>query len=310
MLWIILVLFFQESRGPILLSRKAKALNKWYDELEAAGFYGVVMSNEPENEKDAMSNPQRIRWKVKADEERASLLKMLSISLYRPFKLLFTEPILFFFSLWFTFAWACLYLLFSAIPLIFETTYGFNVAQTGAVFSVVCVASILSTLISIYGEPLSRRYFPEKWQPFLRTPEGRLMFCCVQSALLPIGAFWYGPTSRSDIHWIVPVLGIGCVIMGVYSIYLAVFNYLADIYGVYASSAQAAQSFTRNMVAGAFPIFVNSMFRAMTYTGAGCFIGAVSTLLTIVPWILVFYGPRIRAKSKIARELLETTNPK
>lgn len=93
--------------------------------------------------------------------------------------------------------------------------------------------------------------------------------------------------------------------MGVFSVYLAVFNYLADIYHIYASSALAAQSFCRNMAAGAFPIFVSAMFRTLTYQGAGSLLGGVSLALTAVPWILVFYGPRIRAKSKIARQLLE-----
>jgi hypothetical protein len=228
--------FFKESRGSILLSRKAKSLNKWYDELESAGFYGHVAplgstDSVDRDEKQQNRLPQRIRWKVKSDEERATLAKMISISLYRPFHLLVTEPVVLFFSLWITFAWGVLYLLFSAIPLIFTTRYGFNVAESGAVFAVISVASILSTIISIYQEPLARRYVKdEKRKAFLATPEGRLMFCCVQSSLLPIGCFWFGWTCFSDIHWIVPTIGIGLATMGVYSIYLAVFNYLADCY--------------------------------------------------------------------------------
>jgi len=92
--------------------------------------------------------------------------------------------------------------------------------------------------------------------------------------------------------------------MGIFSIYLAVFNYLADTYGKYASSALAAQSFCRNMLGGAFPLFTKQMFTKMTYQGAGSFLGAVSALLTIVPWMLIFYGPRIRARSKIASEIM------
>jgi hypothetical protein len=40
---------------------------------------------------------------------------------------------------------------------------------------------------------------------------------------------------------------------------LAVFNYLADAYGTYASSALAGQSFLRNMIAAAFPFFTETM---------------------------------------------------
>lgn len=304
-LLLVIVVFFKESRGSILLSRKAIALNKWFVQLEKAGYYGVFMSPEAGEERDTNATAQRVRFKVASDEERAGLLKMIQTSIVRPFTLLFTEPVVFFFSLWATFAWACLYLLFSAIPLIFETRYGFDIAQVGAVFSVITIAAIISTFIAIYGEIAARKMAPEKWRPWLSTPEGRLCFSCVLSAVLPIGSFWYGWTSFSHIHWIVPTLGIGCATMGVFSIYLAVFNYLADIYHIYASSALAAQSFCRNMAAGAFPIFVGTMFRTLTYQGAGSLLGGVSLVLTVVPWILVFYGPRIRAKSKIARQLLE-----
>ena len=93
--------------------------------------------------------------------------------------------------------------------------------------------------------------------------------------------------------------------MGIFSIYLAVFNYLADTYHRYASSALAAQSFCRNIMGGAFPLFTRQMFIAMTYQGAGSFLGGVGALLTIVPWVLVFYGPRIRARSKFASEIMK-----
>lgn len=80
---VIIVLFFKETRGSVLLSRKAKALNKWYDELEDAGHLGMEM---PISEGSEKKGCQRIRWKVKSDEERESLLRIISISLYRPFR--------------------------------------------------------------------------------------------------------------------------------------------------------------------------------------------------------------------------------
>ena len=84
--------------------------------------------------------------------------------------------------------------------------------------------------------------------------EARLYFACVESVFLPIGLFWFGWTQFSSIPWIVPALSIGCATMGIYSIYLATFNYLADTYHRYASSALAAQSFCRNILGGVFPL--------------------------------------------------------
>ena len=49
--------------------------------------------------------------------------------------MLATEPVVFFFSLWAAFSWAVLYLQFSSVPLVFRTNYGFNLEQSGAVFT-------------------------------------------------------------------------------------------------------------------------------------------------------------------------------
>lgn len=149
---IIIYFFFDETRGSVLLMRKAKALNAYYEELETTGHYGVILlGDNPAEQKDV----RRIRWKVKSDEERASLLKMIQISLYRPFRksigalyhpriinnspfdldMLFSEPVVFFFSIWVSFSWAILYLQFGSIPLVFGTNHGFTTEQTGAVFT-------------------------------------------------------------------------------------------------------------------------------------------------------------------------------
>lgn len=80
---VIIFFFFKETRGSVILSRKAQALNKYYEALEDAGHFGVIMADES-GEKQLT---KRIRWKVKSDEQRASLGQMISISLYRPFRM-------------------------------------------------------------------------------------------------------------------------------------------------------------------------------------------------------------------------------
>ena len=292
---LLVTVFFKETRGSVLLSRKAHKLNDWYAAREEAGLTGFDMLVEGADKKQS----QRIRWKVMADEQRESLAKMIGISVYRPFHLLVTEPVVFFFSLWVAFSWAVLYLTFSSIPLVFGTNHHFNVEQNGAVFAAMCVGALLSTILSIYQEKVARHY-----GKMSSTPEGRLYFSCIESALLPIGLFWFAWTQFPQFHWIVPTMAIGCATMGIFSVYLAVFQSLADIYHRYASSALAAQSFCRNMLAGIFPLIGDAMFKKLTYQGASSFLGGVGAILTIVPWLLLFYGPRIRARSKFASEIM------
>ncbi|KAI0126284.1 major facilitator superfamily domain-containing protein [Xylariales sp. AK1849] len=342
-----LAILFSESRGSVLLSRKARSLNKWYMTLEDKGVFGVwirdtsdgvedtdtSLSPEPSvlgEEEKAVAYPpssnarametrgfklQRIRWSVKEDEQRASLATMISVSLFRPFHLLFTEPAVFFFSLWVSFAWAVLYLTFGSIPLVFRRQYGFNMEQTGYVFIAMIVGSILATTIGVYQEGLLKH---PKWQrkaaakdsskfwSFMRrrfpveAPESRLYFTCITSILLPAGLFLFGFSAEPDIHWIVPTIAITMATMGIYYVYLATFNYLADSYQSYASSALAAQSFCRNMLGGAFPLVVGPLFINLGEDAAGALLGAVATLLTVVPWVLAFFGANIRKRSIFA----------
>jgi multidrug resistance protein len=307
-----ITLFFQETRGSILLSRKAQTLNQWIETCEEAGYVGFDMPVSPGSE---TFQSQRIRWKVKSDDERVSLSKMIGISLYRPFHLLTTEPVVFFFSLWVSFAWAILYLTFGSIPLVFERSYKFNIQESGAVFSAMSVGAVLSTILSIYRDRFLFNYVKrssralDKQSSFMKkldfsSPESRLYFACIESTLLPIGLFWFGWTQFPSIPWIVPTLSIGCSTMGIFSIYLATFNYFADVYHRYASSALAAQSFCRNIMGGIFPLVTSAMFNNLTFQGAASLLGGIGTLLTIVPWVLVFYGPKIRARSKFASEIM------
>lgn len=74
--------FLGETRGSVLLSRKAGALNKWYEEREKVGLVGFDMLSADGEKKES----QRIRWKVKSDEERESITKMIKISVVRPFR--------------------------------------------------------------------------------------------------------------------------------------------------------------------------------------------------------------------------------
>ena len=59
------------------------------------------------------------------------------------------------------------------------------------------------------------------------------------------------------------------------------------------------------MLGGIFPLVGDAMFNRMTYQGASSFLGGIGFLLTIVPWVLLFFGPKIRARSKFASEIME-----
>ena len=313
----LIILFFRETRGHIVLSRKAKVLNKWYEALEAAGSLGISIpptspplspsSPHPEKHDPTPTTPStrttthRIRYKVLADEQRSSILNLISLSLYRPFHLLVTEPVVFWFSVWISFAWGILYLQFASIPLVFKTSYNFTLAQTGYVFTAMSIGGILSTILSITQDNWAVKRYPHKFHD----PEGRLLFTCVEAALLPIGLFWFGWTCYPSVPWILPTIAVGIATMGIFSVFLAVFNYSADVYKSYASSALAASGLCRNLLAGCFPLVAHALFNNLGFQAASSLLGGIAAALTLVPWVLVKWGPAIRKRSKIASAFLE-----
>ena len=94
-LLLVTVVSLKETRGSVLLIYRARALNTYLDTHEPVG-----------SEKRML----KVRWRVRAEEERESLVVMVKTSLTRPFYFLFTEPVVFWFSLWVAFSWGILYL--------------------------------------------------------------------------------------------------------------------------------------------------------------------------------------------------------
>ncbi|KKP03909.1 hypothetical protein THAR02_03997 [Trichoderma harzianum] len=330
-----LVLFFKESRASVLLSKKAKKLNKWYEEMESYGIYGVWINDELAvlasaassqitvtanlNDRNISTTPRlrRIRWIVKEDEQRASLGQIVLTSVRRPFHLLFTEPVVFCFSLWAAFSWGVLYLSFSVVPFL----YGEDFSMSSRVYVAMMIASAAATIVGVYQEHLLKhpqwkkqeegfQYSDSKFWAFMRrrfpaeAPEARLYFTCITAMLLPAGLFiaFLGSHGKGGYT---KAVGLGLATWGIYSVYLATFNYLADTYHIYASSALAAQSFCRNVLGGCFPLITSVMFTNLGLRGAGGMLGGIATGLTAIPWVLLIYGERIRARSKFAKTLIK-----
>lgn len=189
--------------------------------------------------------------------------------------------------------------MFQTIPLVFHGIYGFNSAMTGLVFVAVVAGAFIGFGISSVFELYVQARLPDKG------PENRLYLSCVLAPLVPAGMFWLGWTADADGPWILPALAVGCSSVGIFSTYLAVFNYLADAYHRYASSALAAQSFCRNIMAGILCLITEIMFNGMGVHGLSALLGGVSLALCAIPLVLMWCGPAVRARSVFASQLVE-----
>ncbi|KDR67699.1 hypothetical protein GALMADRAFT_257977 [Galerina marginata CBS 339.88] len=272
-LYIVLLPFvMKETRASILLTRIAKKLRK------ATGDH---------------------RYRARVEDERASLRTLIWISCTRPVHLMTTELVVSSFSLWIGFAWGVTYCLVESISGVFRDLHHFSIGWIGTVFLTMVIGSFLGFFTNFYQEKLYQRHFTE------RGPEARLYLACFASILLPLGMFIYAWSSFSRIHWVALAVGITLYIWAVFIIYLAVFSYLADCYGPFASSALAGQSLARNLSATAFPLFTTQMYRQLDYKWANTLFGCIAAVMVPIPFVLFFYGPAIRRRSKFCRAVME-----
>ncbi|KAH6892434.1 major facilitator superfamily domain-containing protein [Thelonectria olida] len=285
-----LFFFFTETRSNVILKQKCVALNKLNNQARQSGA--------PFELTETPSIPT-LRFCPQEGDEPQLGIGIIWSSFAFPLKLLVTEPVVFWFSAWVSFAWAILYMQFNSIGIVFREVYNFSNIQVGAVYTAVVVGSALGAALNIFQDPILRRLWPSR----MCAPEGWLYSACIESILLPVGLFWFGWSASPSVPWIVPAIAIGSCTMGIFNIYLAVFNYLAETYHRYASTALAAQSMCRNLLAGVFPLFTHIMFQNLSNGIAGSILGCIGLLLTSVPWLLCLFGEKIRARSAFASQL-------
>lgn len=138
--------------------------------------------------------------------------KALRIALTRPFQMLALEPMCLCLDLYSAILLGILYLFFGAFPLVFKTTHGMNLWQAGLTFLGIIIGMVLGAAMSPVWVKLRQRLtdraqVKEPTQPRKTEPEYQLPPAILGGVLIPIGLFWFGWTTYSAVHWIVPVIG-------------------------------------------------------------------------------------------------------
>ncbi|PYH43899.1 synaptic vesicle transporter [Aspergillus saccharolyticus JOP 1030-1] len=240
---------------------------------------------------------------AEAELDHTSIWRLLQISFERPTRMLVTEPVVIFFTLWISFAWGILYLFFSSVVQTYSTNYGWGTLQTGLIQLAISVGAVIGTAVNPLQDWLYRHSARRNREVAGRPiPEARLYTSVAGSLLFAGGLFWYGWASRPDVHWIVPTCGIAATGLGIYSIYMAVVNYLTDAYEKYAASALSAASLGRNSFGAFLPLASYELFDTLGYGWAGSLLGFIGLALSVVPVVLILKGPEIRRRSPFMRE--------
>lgn len=267
----------KETYAPTILKRKAARLRKETDDP---------------------------RWWCQYDE-RVSTKQLLKTNLSRPFILAATEPILWFLNLYMSLVYGVLYLCFVAYPIVFSQHRGWSPGISGLSFLGVGAG----TMIGILSEPLLRRLInaqpldPKTGKP---PPEATALVMAIGSILTPLGQLVFSWTCLpTSIHWAIPIafgvpFGIGNTLCFIYGA-----NYLAGAYGIYAASALASNAVIRSIFGGTLPLAGPKMYEALTPQWAGTLLGLLEVAMIPIPFVFWRYGTKIRAKSRVIRQLRE-----
>ncbi|WAO89204.1 MFS domain-containing protein [Fusarium falciforme] len=275
---LVLIAFLPETYGPILLSRRARKIRK----------------------EDPASRAIAPR-----DLESTDLRQLLTVVLTRPLRMLIFEPIVTTTCAYLSLVYTIFYMSFQAFPIIFQDVYGLSPGVTGlAYLPIFGGAAVTLPIFWAWDNALARATARDA--PWVQREEyRRLPLACLGGPLFVISLFWLGWSAREGVSFIAPMLAGIPFGMGFMLIFMAMLNYLTDAYEIFAASANAAASTCRSLFAVVLPLATTPMFRRLEIPGACSLLGGLSALMCIIPFVFIWKGPSIRARSRFCIALRE-----
>ncbi|RMZ78217.1 hypothetical protein DV738_g4024, partial [Chaetothyriales sp. CBS 135597] len=213
-------------------------------------------------------------------------------SIIRPTKMLLLSPIVLIFSTYMAIVYGYLYLLFTTLPTLFESKYGFSQGAVGLTYLGIGIGCIIALLLFGGTSDWVTKTMTEKTgKPSL---EYRLLPLIPGSLFVPIGLFVYGWSAEYGVHWIVPIIGTAFVGMGMLATFMAVQTYLVDVFTIYAASAIAANTVLRSLLGAFLPLAGPSMYDALGLGWGNSLLGFIGAAMAPVTYLFYKYGEKIR----------------
>ncbi|KAI9148199.1 Caffeine resistance protein [Paramyrothecium foliicola] len=271
---VLLIFFLPETSSANILYRRSRRLRK-------------------------LTGNEKLICEAELEGKDKSFKDMAIMTLVRPFQLTFGEPIVFALDLYIALIYGLLYIWFESFPLVFVEIYGFSLGKLGLAFLGLLIAAFIVLPIFCWYQ---YRYIEPKFNENDEIkPEWRLPPAFVGAFCIPICLFWFGWSSRPDVHWIVPIIGTGWFTIGAFLLFNSVLNYLSDAYPEYAASVLAGNDFFRSGFGAGFPLFARAMYNYLGVSWASSTLAFISIAFIPIPFALFKWGEKLRHKSKHAR---------
>ncbi|KAL8724530.1 MAG: hypothetical protein Q9166_007907 [cf. Caloplaca sp. 2 TL-2023] len=279
-------IFLKETYPPILLERKAQRLRQETGNPALKSILGSDLS-------------PRDRFKL---------------AIVRPMKMLIFSPIVLALSTFMAVVYGYLYLLFTTLTEVFESTYHFSSGAVGLTYLGIGIGSFIGLFVFgvasdriVKAKSKNGEMKPEYRLPPMipgawiipigceSLPFSSILGLCFRVQLMsPIVVFVYGWTADEHVHWIAPIIGTGCVGLGLLATFMPVSTYLVDAFTLHAASALAANTVLRSLLGALLPLAGRSMYQTLGLGWGNSLLAFIAVALCPIPIVFYRYGERIR----------------
>lgn len=251
-------------------------------------------------------------------EQQPTLALRLRAAFVRATHMFTKEPIVILLGIWLVLVYIIVYGFLQSFAFIFGDTYGWHKGLIGSAFSAICIGvliwycsapvywwyykrkvSCVKAELALNGIDTEDKHIPGFDLP---PPEYRLWTALPVAPALPISMFWMGWTNYAAIS---PWSDLGAATyFGICwaGIYVTVYNYILDVYGIYAGSALAIITFFRYMASAGINLVARPMYNGIGVHWVLTLLGLIAIVMAPTPLLLAKYGPFLRGKSRFASE--------
>lgn len=275
LLTVALFVFNRETYHAVLLNRKTERLRK---ELNRPELRNIMT-----HEKDAAV---------------LSPLHILGNGITRPLKMLTRSPIVLLCSLYMSFLFGLLFLLFTTITPVFIQTYGWSPEITGLAYLGIGIGNFMGIAFVAKTSDATIIRLAKK-NKGVYEPEMRLPLCVFFGLLIPISFFLYGWTAYNRVHWIVPIISLVPFGFGLMGIFAPLQTYMIDCFPQFAASAIAGMTALRCLFGALLPLAGPTMYETLGLGWGNSLLGFLAVAFIPVPALLFRYGKVIRERYPI-----------
>ncbi|KAF2083857.1 vitamin b6 transporter bsu1 [Saccharata proteae CBS 121410] len=232
-------------------------------------------------------------------ESRVNVVHEIGFVATMALKIMVTEPIVVFLAIYNGWAYGLLFLYLDGVFDVFAVNNGLSY-----------VGADLTYLNFAVGVAVMFAFVPVQTWLYRRDresrgghgrPEARFLTSLVTVWGFPISLFWFAFTSDGNTNFWSPVVAGGLLGFSDPLLYLSMLNYITDSYPNVAASAVAAFLIPSFTLAAAFAHIGIVMFDNLGTTWAMACLAFISLGIVALVYLLYFFGPWMRKRSKLAK---------